>query len=355
MVQHTVFETEGIFPVRRPRSPSMSVPVLRARAPPLPHLPSLCQPRHARHPPARYCMALLHACACTPALFDGVWPSQSTAPLRLSLLPPPHHHHCGVPCPSQLDFRGRATHASCKNIQLTKRDGDQSDAQLLMGKVDDNKFNVRSPPSASALWRALPRRPASPSVAALSPRCRHAVASPRCRRVVPRCRRAVAALCNVVPALCRGVAALSLRCRRAVAALCRAVPRCAPPATHPPSNRSRAHVCARLACQPSAGGFPVPLLRSAGVRLRARHLRQLIVVNDNLVRFVNDTLVRWKVGRGGGGRGVCGSTSVRQAEACGARGTSVRVRGAGDAPTPGACAGWWRSTVFERRRRWRLL
>jgi len=42
----------------------------------------------------------------------------------------------------QLDFRGRATHASCKNIQLTKRDGDQSDAQLLMGKVDDNKFNV---------------------------------------------------------------------------------------------------------------------------------------------------------------------------------------------------------------------
>jgi len=42
----------------------------------------------------------------------------------------------------QLDFRGRATHASCKNIQLTKKDGDQNDAQLLMGKVDDNKFNV---------------------------------------------------------------------------------------------------------------------------------------------------------------------------------------------------------------------
>ncbi len=42
----------------------------------------------------------------------------------------------------QLDFRGRATHASCKNIQLTYRDGTESDAQMLMGKVDDNKFNV---------------------------------------------------------------------------------------------------------------------------------------------------------------------------------------------------------------------
>ena len=42
----------------------------------------------------------------------------------------------------QLDFRGRATYASCKNIQLTLRDGDQSDYQLLMGKVDENKFNV---------------------------------------------------------------------------------------------------------------------------------------------------------------------------------------------------------------------
>jgi len=42
----------------------------------------------------------------------------------------------------QLDFRGRATHASCKNIQLTRKDGDQSDAAMLMGKVDDNKFNV---------------------------------------------------------------------------------------------------------------------------------------------------------------------------------------------------------------------
>ena len=42
----------------------------------------------------------------------------------------------------QLDFRGRATHASCKNIQLTAREGRENDAQLLMGKVDDNKFNV---------------------------------------------------------------------------------------------------------------------------------------------------------------------------------------------------------------------
>ena len=42
----------------------------------------------------------------------------------------------------QLDFRGRATHASCKNIQLTRRDGDQNSAELLMGKVDNDKFNV---------------------------------------------------------------------------------------------------------------------------------------------------------------------------------------------------------------------
>ncbi len=42
----------------------------------------------------------------------------------------------------QLDFRGRANLASCKNIQLTVVDSDQSEAQLLMGKVDDNKFNV---------------------------------------------------------------------------------------------------------------------------------------------------------------------------------------------------------------------
>ena len=42
----------------------------------------------------------------------------------------------------QLDFRGRATHASCKNIQLTRKDGDQSQAELLMGKVEENKFNI---------------------------------------------------------------------------------------------------------------------------------------------------------------------------------------------------------------------
>ena len=42
----------------------------------------------------------------------------------------------------QLDFRGRATHASCKNIQLTRRDGEQTSAELLMGKVDNDKFNV---------------------------------------------------------------------------------------------------------------------------------------------------------------------------------------------------------------------
>ena len=38
--------------------------------------------------------------------------------------------------------RDRATHASCKNIQLTHRDGAQDSSELLMGKVDDNKFNV---------------------------------------------------------------------------------------------------------------------------------------------------------------------------------------------------------------------
>jgi hypothetical protein len=42
----------------------------------------------------------------------------------------------------QLDFRGRATHASCKNIQLTYKGGGENDAQMLMGKVDENKFNV---------------------------------------------------------------------------------------------------------------------------------------------------------------------------------------------------------------------
>ena len=43
----------------------------------------------------------------------------------------------------QLDFQGRATMASCKNIQLEPmRAGSEADVRFLMGKVDDNKFNV---------------------------------------------------------------------------------------------------------------------------------------------------------------------------------------------------------------------
>jgi len=42
----------------------------------------------------------------------------------------------------QLDFQGRATMASCKNIQLHPKDTSESDVSFLMGKVDDNKFNV---------------------------------------------------------------------------------------------------------------------------------------------------------------------------------------------------------------------
>ena len=42
----------------------------------------------------------------------------------------------------QLDFQGRATMASCKNIQLHAKNGPDSDVCFLMGKVDDNKFNV---------------------------------------------------------------------------------------------------------------------------------------------------------------------------------------------------------------------
>ena len=41
----------------------------------------------------------------------------------------------------QLDFRERDARV-VQNIQLTIRDSDQSKAELLMGKVDDNKFNV---------------------------------------------------------------------------------------------------------------------------------------------------------------------------------------------------------------------
>ena len=42
----------------------------------------------------------------------------------------------------QLDFQGRATMASCKNIQLHPKDSAETDVCFLMGKVDDNKFNV---------------------------------------------------------------------------------------------------------------------------------------------------------------------------------------------------------------------
>jgi len=42
----------------------------------------------------------------------------------------------------QLDFHGRATLASCKNIQLHVEDGDPHDVSFLMGKVEENKFNV---------------------------------------------------------------------------------------------------------------------------------------------------------------------------------------------------------------------
>ena len=42
----------------------------------------------------------------------------------------------------ELDFRGRATQASAKNMQLTHRDGDSSYSELLLGKVDDDRFNV---------------------------------------------------------------------------------------------------------------------------------------------------------------------------------------------------------------------
>ena len=42
----------------------------------------------------------------------------------------------------QLDFQGRATLASCKNIQLHHVDGDPADVSFLMGKVEENKFNV---------------------------------------------------------------------------------------------------------------------------------------------------------------------------------------------------------------------
>ena len=46
----------------------------------------------------------------------------------------------------QLDFRGRATHASCKNIQLTAKDGDQTDAQVYLSDC------YRTPPVYPAGW-----------------------------------------------------------------------------------------------------------------------------------------------------------------------------------------------------------
>ena len=42
----------------------------------------------------------------------------------------------------QLDFHGRATVASCKNIQLADQGGTHADAHLLVGKVGRDRFNV---------------------------------------------------------------------------------------------------------------------------------------------------------------------------------------------------------------------
>jgi len=42
----------------------------------------------------------------------------------------------------QLDFQGRATLASCKNIQLSPKTGNEADVRFLMGKVHDNTFNI---------------------------------------------------------------------------------------------------------------------------------------------------------------------------------------------------------------------
>ena len=51
----------------------------------------------------------------------------------------------------QLDFHGRATLASCKNVQLTDVGGNGNDARLLVGKVGDNTFNVDFSTPFSAL------------------------------------------------------------------------------------------------------------------------------------------------------------------------------------------------------------
>jgi len=51
----------------------------------------------------------------------------------------------------QLDFQGRATLASCKNIQLSPKNGDEADCRFLMGKVHDNTFNIDFSTPFSAL------------------------------------------------------------------------------------------------------------------------------------------------------------------------------------------------------------
>jgi len=51
----------------------------------------------------------------------------------------------------QLDFQGRATLASCKNIQLSPKVGAENDVRFLMGKVHDNTFNIDFSTPFSAL------------------------------------------------------------------------------------------------------------------------------------------------------------------------------------------------------------